>query len=302
MGWVRLFVLFGHSFLDLFRSRASLEAERLVLRQQLAILKQQQTKRVRLQPVDRSFWALISKLWSRWQDALVIAEPDTVLRWRREGFRLIWRRRRRRAGRPSLAKAHQELIRWISTNSILWGAPRIHGEVRKLGINVSRTTVAKYMGPRATRASQSWRTFLRNHARELVQKSQLNDQSDDFQGRCFWLVPTAAKILASDLSVPPFAKSGQTTKLIEGAEPMVPFPRRAAMREQPLFESRAPPTRRTNTTKSEVREQRRPVARGTGRGSRSAPSFFRCSQIPRGRLAVVECSHGAPDGSEKLVA
>ncbi len=103
-----------------------------VYRAKLPILKQQQTKRIRLQPVDRSFWALISKLWSRWQDALVIAEPDTVLRWRREGFRLIWRRRRRRAGRPSLAKAHQELIRWISTNSVLWGAPRIHGEARVL--------------------------------------------------------------------------------------------------------------------------------------------------------------------------
>jgi len=126
-------------------------------------------------------------------------------------------------------------------------------------------------------------------------------QSDDFQGRCFWLVPTAAKILTSDLSVPPCAKSGHTTKFIEGAEPMVPFPSRAAMREEALFESRAPLTRQTNTTKSEVREQRRPVARGTGRGSRSAPSFFRCGQIPHGRLAVVECSHGAPHGSEKLV-
>ena len=155
MGWVRLFVLFGHSFLDLFRSRASLEAERLVLRQQLAILKQQQTKRIRLQPVDRSFWALISKLWSRWQDALVIAQPDTVLRWRREGFRLIWRRRRR-AGRPSLAKAHQELIRWINTNSVLWGASRIHGELRKLCVNVSQTARGRLQprpGADAPRAS-----------------------------------------------------------------------------------------------------------------------------------------------------
>ena len=80
MSWLRLLVLFGQGFLDLFRSRASLEAERLVLRQQLAVLKEQQSKRIRLQPVDRTFWALLSKLWSRWQDALVIAEPDTVLR------------------------------------------------------------------------------------------------------------------------------------------------------------------------------------------------------------------------------
>ena len=80
MSWLRLLVLFGQSFLDLFRSRASLEAERLVLRQQLAVLKERQSKRIRLQPLDRTFWALMSKLWSRWRDALVIAEPDTVLR------------------------------------------------------------------------------------------------------------------------------------------------------------------------------------------------------------------------------
>ena len=133
MSWLRLLVLFGQSFLDLFRSWASLEAERLVLRQQLAVLKERQSKRIRLQPVDRTFWALMSKLWSRWQDALVIAEPDTVLRWRRDGIRLVWRRRRRRVGRPPLAKAHQEFIRWISFNSVLWGAPRVHGEIRKLG-------------------------------------------------------------------------------------------------------------------------------------------------------------------------
>ena len=161
MSWLRLLVLFGQSFLDLFRSQASLEAECLVLRQQLAVLKEQKSKRIRLQPADRMFWALLSKLWSRWRDALVIAEPDTVLRWRSDGVRLVWRHRRRRAGRPPLAKAHLELIRWISSNSVLWGAPRIHGEVRKLGINVSQTTVAKYMEPRTTRPSQSWRVFPR---------------------------------------------------------------------------------------------------------------------------------------------
>ena len=275
MSWLRLLVLFGQSFLDLFRSRASLESERLLLRQQLAVLKERQSKRIRLQPVDRTFWALMSKLWSRWRDALVIAEPDTVLRWRREGFRLIRRRRRRRAGRPPLAKAHQDLIRWISTNSVLWGAPRIHGEVRKLGINVSQTTVAKYMGPRTTRPSQSWRVFLRNHARELIRSGEFRDQRGDLEGRRSWPGSTVDEIVSADLLDSSCAKSSsrQPEESIERVAGMVLFPSRAALRGEILFESRGPPSRRTKSAKHEI-HHRSPPALGGGL-SRSPPTLSR---------------------------
>ena len=120
---------------------------------------------------------------------------------------MIWRRRRRRVGRPPLAKAHQEFIRWISFNSVLWGAPRVHGEIRKLGLNVSQTTVAKYMGPRTTRPSQSWRVFLRNHARELIRSGEFRDQRDDLEGRCSGPGSTVDEILSADLLDSSCAKS-----------------------------------------------------------------------------------------------
>ena len=258
-----------------------------MLRQQLAVLKEQQSKRIRLQPVDRTFWALLSKLWSRWQDALVIAEPDTVLRWRRDGIRLVWRRRRRRAGRPPLAKAHQELIRWISAKSVLWGAPRIHGEVRKLGINVSQTTVAKYMGPRTTCPSQSWRVFLRNHARELIRSGEFRDQRDDLEGRCSWPGSTVDEILSADLFDSSCAKSSSRLpgESIESVAGIVFFPRRAALRGEALFESRGPPSRRTKSAKYEI-HHRSPPALGGGL-SRSPPTLSRTRRNSDRQTTVV---------------
>ena len=303
MSWLRLLVLFGQSFPDLYRSRASLQAERVVLRQQLAILKEQQPRRIRLQPVDRTFWALMSKLWSEWRDALVIAEPDTVLRWRREGFRLVWRRRRQSAGRPPLAKAHQELIRWISANSVLWGAPRVHGEIRKLGINVSQTTVAKYMEPRTKRPSQSWRAFLRNHARELVLSGEFNDQGDDLQGCCSWPGSTGDEILTANLFDSSCAKSSsrQPVKSIERDAGIVLFPGRAGVREEARCESCGPPPRRAKSPKHEMRLPPSPFAFGAA-GSRSAPLFSRSRKKQDAQLAVVVRSLFARDGSLRSVA
>ena len=275
--------------------------ESLVLRQQLATLKQQNSKRIRLQPVDRAFWALMSKLWSRWRDALMIAELDTVLRWRREGVRLVWRRRRRRAERPPLAKAHQELIRWISANSVLWGAPRVHGEVRKLGINVSQTTVAKYMGPRTTRPSQSWRAFLRNHGRELVLSGEVHAQRDNLQGRCSCPGSTVDEIPTAELFDSSCAKASreQPVKFVERADGFVCFPGRAPLRDEVLFKSRAPPSRRTKSAKYEV--HRAPVALRGGL-SRSAPTFSRSRRNPDRETSVAVRSFVARDGWLESVA
>jgi hypothetical protein len=113
---------------------------------------------------------MLSTLWSRWPEALTIVQADTVRRWRRQGFRQLvrWEHGRRRPGRPAIAAEMRALIRRMSRENVLWGAPRIQGELAKLGIRVSRTTVAKYMDRRLGPPSPTWRTFLRHHAYDVV--------------------------------------------------------------------------------------------------------------------------------------
>ena len=151
------------------RSRLELETEILALRHQLAVLQRQAPRRPRLGRVDRVLWVLLSRLWPNWRRAVQIVTPDTVLRWHRRGFALYWRwRSRPRTGRPAVAGAIRELIRQMHSANPLWGAPRIHGELLKLGFTVSQSTVAKYLGRRDGSLSQTWRTFLSNHVSQLA--------------------------------------------------------------------------------------------------------------------------------------
>jgi hypothetical protein len=122
-------------------------------------------KRPKLTASDRLFWAALSGAWADWRSALVIVRPETVIAWHRKAFRLLWtwKIRRGRRGRPSVPKDIRELIRRMSRENPLWGAPRIHGELLKLGIDVGETNVGKYMVRRPKPPSQTWRTFLENH-------------------------------------------------------------------------------------------------------------------------------------------
>jgi hypothetical protein len=149
--------------------RVRLALETMALRHQLAVL-QRSTIRPRFSLVDRCVWVLFSTVWSRWHTALVIVQADTVRRWQRQGWwpHLRCWRRWKPLGRPAIASATRALIRRMSQENILWGAPRIHGELAKLGVPVSRTTVAKYMVRHPGPPSQTWRAFLRNHARDLI--------------------------------------------------------------------------------------------------------------------------------------
>jgi len=156
-----------HLLVSLFRTRRDLAIENLLLRQQLAVMKERGV-RPQLSPTDRSFWVFVSRLWPRWRDALHIVKPETVIRWHREGFRHHWTRKCRKKGRPGLDQKIRLLIRQISQANPLWGAPRIHGELLKLGIEVSETTVAKYLIRTRRPPSQTWRTFLENHAKDIV--------------------------------------------------------------------------------------------------------------------------------------
>ncbi len=152
-----------------FKTRRGLALENLALRQQLAVL-QQSVKRPRLSQGDRWFWVLLRRLWAEWDQVLLIVKPETVVGWHRAGFKRYWtwKSRRRRPGRPSIAPEIRELIRRISTANPLWGAPRVHGELLKLGISIAQATVSKYLVRHPTPPSQSWRSFLKNHVPDLV--------------------------------------------------------------------------------------------------------------------------------------
>jgi len=148
-----------------FRSRASLEAEILVLRHQLNVLRRKSPKRSTFGRIDRLIFAGLYSLAPNLLSTLAIVRPETVIRWHRAGFRLYWRwKSKSSGGRPKLPADFRTLIRDISLANPLWGAPRIHGKLLKLGINIGQTTVAKYMVRNRRPPSQGWKTFLRNHA------------------------------------------------------------------------------------------------------------------------------------------
>jgi len=151
------------------RSRTALHLEILALRHQLAVVNRSRRPRLRLTAADRVLWTWLSRTWSGWRPALVLVKPDTVLAWHRRGFRLFWAwKSRHRTGRPAAASEIRTLVHRMATANPLWGAPRIHGELQKLGIAVSQSTVAKYMPRRDTPPSQTWRTFLANHVGQIV--------------------------------------------------------------------------------------------------------------------------------------
>ena len=151
--------------IGLFRSRASLEAEIVALRHQLNVLRRKSTKRLAFSNFDRLIFAGLYRIAPNVLNALVIVKPETVIGWHRAGFRLFWKwKSRSRSGRPKVPLEIRQLIRDMSLANPLWGAPRIHGELLKLGIEIGQTSVAKYMARHRRPPSQGWKTFLRNHA------------------------------------------------------------------------------------------------------------------------------------------
>jgi putative transposase len=145
----------------LFRSRASLYLEHLALRHQLAVY-QRSVPRPHLHATDRLFWAWVSRLWSGWQNALVFVQPRTVIAWQRQGFRDHWRQLSQQGtpGRPKIAKELRDLIRTMWQANPAWGAPRILGELRKLGLNVAKSTVETYRLRPERPSSPTWKTFV----------------------------------------------------------------------------------------------------------------------------------------------
>jgi putative transposase len=154
-----------------FRSRLDTSLEVLALRHQVAVLKRKR-QRTRLTRIDRLLWITLRSAWSRWSDALVIVKPATVIAWHRKGFRLYWRWRSRcRGGRPRVSDEIRALIRRMRFENAGWGAPKIHGELLKLGFHISERSVGRYLRrlhPRQHDRSQNWLAFLCNHREVLV--------------------------------------------------------------------------------------------------------------------------------------
>ena len=155
--------------LNAVRTRSELALENIALRQQLAVLNRQ-GRRPKLRKLDRFFWVLLSRSWEHWKGTLVIVKPDTVLRWHRRRFASYWTRLsgHNSAGRPGKDHQIRELIRKMAKSNPFWGGPRVHGELLKLGIDISDRTVSRWMPRRRKPPSQNWRAFLDNHVGELV--------------------------------------------------------------------------------------------------------------------------------------
>ena len=153
-----------------FRSRSDTALEILALRQQLAVFKRKRP-RPPLRSLDRLFWTLLRRCWSRWADVLIIVKPDTVVGWHRSGFRLYWRWRSRPGrGRPQITAEIRSLVRPLADENPDWGAPKIHGELLKLGLTVSERSVARYLRRirRHPDPGQRWLAFLQNHREGIV--------------------------------------------------------------------------------------------------------------------------------------
>ena len=156
--------LFFRTFLaalpSILRSRAALQLENLALRHQIGVLQRSAAKRPKLTACDRLFWICLSRLWRDWRSALAIVTPETVVAWHRAGFRLFWtwKVRRGQPGRPVTSHEVRDLIRKMRRENPTWGAPRIHGELFKLGINIAESSVSKYMVRCRKPPSQTWRT------------------------------------------------------------------------------------------------------------------------------------------------
>jgi transposase InsO family protein len=152
-----------------FKSKSRLEAENAALRHQLVVLRRKLKGRARLTNSDRWFFVQLYRWFPSILQVFTIVRPETLVRWHRAGFCRYWRRKsQRQGGRPPIDAELRGLIRRMSRENLLWGAPRIHGELLKLGFELAQSSVAKYMVKRRGPPSQGWRTFLRNHAPDIA--------------------------------------------------------------------------------------------------------------------------------------
>ena len=206
----------------LLRGSRSLVLENAALRHQLDVL-QRSAGRPRLKPADRRFWASLSKHWSEWKEALVLVQPATVIGWQKTSFKLFWRWKSRPGrGRPQVSQELRQQIREMSLANRLWGAPRIQSELAKLGIEVARSTVAKYMvrhrKGRPT-AGPSWSTFLRTHMKQTAAVDFMTVATANFRILYVFVVLSLGRRKIIHINVTEHPTAQWTAQQIVGAFP-----------------------------------------------------------------------------------
>ena len=221
-----MFFLIIRTLISALRSHRALALENLALRHQLEVLKRN-AKRPRLTNRDRALWSILSRFWTGWRTSLIIVQPDTVIRWHRKGFKLYWRwkSQSRWMGRRRVPKEVRDLIRSMSQSNPLWGAPRIHGELLKLGIEISQATVSKYMVHHRKPLSQSWRAFLTNHARDIVSVDFFTVPTATFRVLFVFLVLSNKRRRVIHFNVTEFPTATWTGQQIVNAFPWDTVPR-----------------------------------------------------------------------------
>ena len=212
---------------SLFKTSVELRLENLALRHQLGVLRRSAPKRLKLMPADRILWVWLRRVWVDWKSALLIVKPETVIAWHRKGFRLYWtwKVRRGKPGRPALPQEIRDLIRMMSRNNPMWGAPRIHGELLKLGIEITEPTVAKYMLRQRKPPSQTWRTFLENHVKSIVSVDFFTVPTIRFQVLYVFLVLAHDRRRILQFGVTAHATAEWTVQQLRNAFPWESAPR-----------------------------------------------------------------------------
>ena len=156
-------------FRKLFTTKAQLILENLFLTKQLEIYQRNDPK-LKIKRTDRMFFSLMKDILSNWKERIFIVKPNTIIKWHREGFRIYWKwKSKPKGGRPKLSREVINLIKQMANDNQSWGAPRIHGELKKLGFDISESTVQRYMPKKWKRTTgQNWKTFLKNHLKEII--------------------------------------------------------------------------------------------------------------------------------------
>ena len=239
---LRLLVALLPTLRSAMRPRRDLVLENLALRQQLATLVNRQCPTIR--PADRLFWVLLRRLWGRWVESLAIVQPDTVVRWYRAGFRNYWKRLSRRGerpGRPTLPREVLALIRRMATENV-WGAPRIHGELLRLGFEVSERSVSRYLRilPRTPRVGQTWTTFLRNHRDGIAAMDFFSVPTAMFQILHVFLVVGHSRREVVHCAVATTPTSAWVAQQLREAFPFESAPRFMVFDRDPIFSASVP--------------------------------------------------------------
>jgi transposase InsO family protein len=215
------------SLYSLVRSRTDLQLENLALRHQINVLRRSVKKRPKLSSWDRLFWVYLSHIRRDWRSTLVIVKPETVLAWHRKGFRLFWtwKVRHGQPGRPVVMREVRDLIRKMCRQNPTWGAPRIHGELLKLGIDIGETSVTKYMVRLRKPPSQTWRTFLENHVSQLVSVDFFTVPTIRFQVLYVFLILAHDRRRIVHFNVTSHPTAEWTGQQLRNAFPFDQFPR-----------------------------------------------------------------------------